>query len=104
MSLLTWRKYNIQFHCFADDVQTYLPLKADKNDSVQVLLECMQEVQSWMHQNFLKLNHSKTEIILFNSHSDTANFNSSIGPLSSYCHSSGRNLGVIFYNDFKLAL
>lgn len=49
----------------ADDVQIYLPLRYNSEDSVQPLLECLKDVKSWMDTNFLSLNEYKTEIIMF---------------------------------------
>lgn len=59
------RKHNIQFHCFADDVQIYL------------------KVQEWMEVNFINLNKNKTEINLFGSHDFLDGYVSAIGPLVS---------------------
>lgn len=87
-----FKKHKLSFHCFADDVQIYLPLKPS-SDSVQALLYCIHDVKEWMAQNFLKLNESKTEVVVFGNSLEPS---SVLGPLSSYCHhQSARNLGVI---------
>jgi len=42
-SILT--KHNIPYHCYADDVQIYLPLKANVKHSLQQLMDCLIEIQ-----------------------------------------------------------
>lgn len=53
-----FHKHQIPYHCYADDVQLYLPVKPDENTSPQSLFEC----SSWMAENFFQLNDSKTEV------------------------------------------
>lgn len=92
-------KHNMAFHFYADDLQIYLPLKSPSS-SVATLLDCLQEVKSWLAQNFLILNEDKTEIVVFG---PTLSAESSVlGPLSTYVHDAVRNLGVIFDNSFKM--
>ena len=58
-------KYNVSFHCFADNIQIYLPLNHKTKTSLQPLLDCLNDIKSWMDSNFLKLNNNKTEDIIF---------------------------------------
>uniref|UniRef100_A0A8C6Q3C2 Reverse transcriptase domain-containing protein n=1 Tax=Nothobranchius furzeri TaxID=105023 RepID=A0A8C6Q3C2_NOTFU len=60
---LIFRKFNINFHLYADDCQIYVPLKAFT--SIQPLLDCLSEVKDWLSANFLLLNDFKTEFIVF---------------------------------------
>ncbi|KAI2665842.1 RNA-directed DNA polymerase from mobile element jockey [Labeo rohita] len=76
------RKYDISFHCFADDVQIYMPLKSE-NSSTQSLQSCLQEVKDWLKLNFLNLNESKTEIVMFGSSKQTLDLGV---PFSSHEH------------------
>ncbi len=55
-------KHQTLYHCNADDIQLYLPVKSDENTSLQPLFNCLGEVKSWMADNFLQLNDSKTEV------------------------------------------
>lgn len=66
-------------------------------DSVQGLLECLQEVKDWMALNCLKLNDSKTEVVIFGNSCDPT----ALGPLGSYCNDFARNLGVFMDCSFK---
>ncbi|KAF7646705.1 hypothetical protein LDENG_00183630, partial [Lucifuga dentata] len=56
-------KYDIQYHCYADATQLYVPLKPNRND-LSPLLSCLTDIKCWMSKNFLRLNDSKTEIII----------------------------------------
>lgn len=39
-----FKKLNISFHCFADDIELYLPIKANGKDSIQLLINCLNDV------------------------------------------------------------
>ena len=54
----------MSFHFFADDSQLYHPLRS--RDCLQTLLECLKEINDWMGDNFLQLNNSIWEVIIFN--------------------------------------
>lgn len=99
---LIFRKYGIPFHCFADDVQVYLPLKFPATDALQCVHNCMVDIKQWMDLNFLKLNESKTEVVLFGRPDLVKPLASSLGPLVPYIGSQARNLGVIIDGAFKL--
>ena len=66
-----FNKHNIPFHCYADDVQIYLPIKPELPQAFKPLLDCLADVKSWMDTNFLTLNQNKTEIIIFDHNTDT---------------------------------
>ncbi|KAF7651271.1 hypothetical protein LDENG_00113160, partial [Lucifuga dentata] len=57
-------KHNILFHCYADDMQLYVLLKPGVND-LSSIMSCLSDIKCWMSNNFLQLNNSKTEIIIF---------------------------------------
>ena len=56
---------------YADDTQLYLSFKPDSNESQQhailAMEQCISDIKSWMAQNYLKLNDSKTEFLVIGS-------------------------------------
>ena len=63
-------KYNLNYHVYADDTQLYITFKSSQEPAdscITTLEKCIQEIRSWMRQNFLKLNDEKTEFLLFGS-------------------------------------
>lgn len=97
-----FRKHGISFHCFADDVQVYLPLKVPAKESLQAVINCMSDIKTWMDLNFLKLNENKTEVVLFGRPELVQVLASSLGQLAPHLRSHARNLGVIVDSAFKL--
>lgn len=60
-----FKRCKILYHCYADDTQFYLPAKAEGSDSWDTLSDCFEKVKSWMANNVLQLNESKSEILFF---------------------------------------
>ena len=95
------RKFGYSLHIFADDMQLYLSVTADKvNGSVPQIERCLSEIHAWMSANFLKLNSNKTEVLTFGTRQQlkkcTLNSINVVGidvPIQS---KPVRNLGVLF--------
>ncbi len=89
-----FRKHLISFHCYADDIQLYLPVKSDENTSLQPLFDCLSEVKSWLADNFLQLNDSKTEVVVFGRPDIANTLSNMLAPITNTVGSHARNLGV----------
>ena len=79
------RRHNIDFHCYADDTQLYVPLQPGKSDVCRIF-SCLAEIKNWMSENVLQLNDSKSDIVIMSpsgpSASNYNNLSSSLGALS----------------------
>lgn len=95
------QKYNISFHCYADDLQLYMPLSLSNQSCLTGLNDCILEIKNWMAHSFLQLNESKTEVILFGPPKKTDCLKGNLGPLSPFIKSQVRNLGVLFDTELK---
>ena len=99
------KRYNIKYHCYADDTQVYMTLKpCDKWDDISSSIEaCIADISTWMNSNMLKFNKDKTEFIVFSSKQHvkkTENLRIKVG--SSYINYSMyvRNLGLLLDNKY----
>ncbi len=54
------RKIKIAYHSYADDTQIYLALSPNDYSPIDSLCQCIDGINSWMCQNFLRLNKEKT--------------------------------------------
>ncbi len=63
------RRYNIFFHCYADDIQLYAEfdpkISGDRECALDNLSKCILEINSSMVQNLLQLNQDKTEFFYY---------------------------------------
>lgn len=92
-------KFGIKFHCYADDTQLYISTNPDSILPPACLTNCLHEINVWFSANFLKLNASKTEVLLIGTNSTlskSCSFSLSIDGSSISPSRQARNLGVIF--------
>ena len=87
-------------HMYADDTQFYLSFKLQEGTSAVSKLEsCIQEVKTWMTNNMLKLNESKTEFLVISKKSrakSVAHITSiDIGSTPVAAVPSARNIGCV---------
>ncbi len=69
------RKNQIAFHTYADDTQIYLALSPNNDSPIDSLCQCIDEINSWMCQNFLQLNKERTEVIAFGNKDEVLQLN-----------------------------
>ncbi len=54
------RKNQLAYFSYTDDTQIYQTLSANDYSPIDSLCQCIDEINSWMCQNFLQLNKEKT--------------------------------------------
>uniref|UniRef100_H3BF14 Reverse transcriptase domain-containing protein n=1 Tax=Latimeria chalumnae TaxID=7897 RepID=H3BF14_LATCH len=74
------RRYGVDFHCYADDVQLYFAFPANNTSPVAVLEQCLGAIWSWLAGSWLKLNQSKSEVLLVGRGSMCEKFINSFSP------------------------
>ena len=96
------RNNNLLSHFYADDTQIYITVKPHQEDidaAVETIEQCVTEIRSWMKTNSLKLNDSKTEVIVYGSAQQLKKFTLQslrVGDCVVRVTDSVRNLGVQF--------
>ena len=62
------RRHNINYHLYADDTQLYVEfdpkVPGDAAVAIFKLQACIAKLKSWMTENKLQLNESKTEFLV----------------------------------------
>ena len=95
-----FRERAMDFHMYADDNQIYVAFHPnDLDQATSTVEDCLAQVKTWMTSNMLKLNDSKTEIILVKSrylrkHLSLPNIQ--IGTSIVEPTLAARNIGVVF--------
>ena len=97
------RKEGVGHHFYADDSQLYFSLKS--NSSIETLERCIQKYRTWMIANDLKINDSKTEIVVIASRqnlSKTSSLALHVGENTVKSSDAVNNLGVIFDSTLSM--
>jgi hypothetical protein len=100
------RKHGAEFHLYAEDTQLYMSFDIDECENVCAKMEaCIAEVRCWMAQNFLRLNDSKTEVLVIGSAHTMKHFNTlslKIGNEEILSTASAKNIGVVFDQNMAM--
>ena len=97
------QRQGLSHHSYADDTQLYMTMDHSNNnwcDGLARIQLCVSEIREWMNQNMLKLNDSKTELIVFTSKYTLLYYlyndlSITIGDTVVDCSSQVKDLGVI---------
>ena len=101
------KRYNLEYHFYANDTQLYVAFKTDCLDKMveckTAIEKCVRDTDNWLVINKLKLNQDKTEVFLISSRYRLRPPLDSlqIGNVTVVPSSSARNLGVIFDKCFN---
>lgn len=71
-----FHKFNIHFHCYADDAQLYLSTKTNSTLQLPSLTSCLFTLKSWSFSNSIEFNDNKTDVLLICTKSDHSKGNS----------------------------
>jgi hypothetical protein len=65
------KKHGLDYHCYADDAQAYTMFESNDDwaTTAETIRRCMEEYESWMRHNQLKLNPEKFEFVIFHKRS-----------------------------------
>ncbi|MEL7308753.1 MAG: reverse transcriptase family protein, partial [Pseudomonadota bacterium] len=89
--------YNISHHVYADDTCIFVSFSSTMSDSTASNVEhCLIHLCDWFNCNFLKLNPTKTNILLFNTDKIDAPLNINVLGHSPSVTNSLKYLGVLF--------
>ncbi len=97
------RKNQIAYHSYADDTQIYLALSPNYYSPIDSLCQCIDEINSWMCQNFLQLNKEKTEVIAFGNKDEVLKVNAYLDSRGQTTKNHVKNLGVILETDLSFS-
>ena len=65
------KKHGLEYHFYADDSQLYLSFKptdqVTRAEAIRRVEACLNNILAWVHDNMLKQNADKTEVIVFTS-------------------------------------
>lgn len=59
-------EHNLNTQIYADDIQLYTSFNTHTSNHTKETIEgCLSDISNWMNANFLKVNESKTDAVIF---------------------------------------
>ena len=102
------KKYNLELYGYADDHKIAFRIQVGdlENEAtvIKQLDECLYDIMYWMNQKKLKMNNSKTEIILYGTKQQLSKVNISsvtVDGIEVKCVDHVRDLGVLMENNLS---
>ena len=101
------QRHSVLYHTYADDTQIYVKFNKNCLTSMKMALcqleHCIADISCWMSQNGLKVNHEKTEWIIFNGNTNLIiDFELHIGTQTIQQSKVIKNLGVKLDSELTL--
>ena len=92
------KDHTLSYHVYADDTQLYMSFQVGSHSTAVAQIEkCVSDIKSWMNSNWLQLNDSKSEVLLFSSKTNLkyvpSTFNILVGNDQIPVSTSARNIG-----------
>ena len=98
-------KHKMSVQMYADDTQLYTSFTTDSATTTELQIEsCLSEISYWMKKNFLKVNHNKSNLIIFKSSTSSlpkSSLNVTFGDCSIEINESVKVLGVILTSSLS---
>ena len=96
-----FRIYNINYQSYIDDNQRTIDVTPDDYSPVDRLVLCLADIDTWMSDNFLKLNREKTEVLIIGNREEREKLSNHMKTLDFSPKDKARNLGVIIDSDLS---
>ncbi len=98
------RKNQIAYHSYADDSQIYLTVSPNDYSPIDSLCQSIDEIISWLCQNFLQLNKEKTEVIAFGNKDEVLKVNAYLDSRVKQLKIKSKNLGWFWRQTLVLVV
>ena len=105
------QQHEVSYHLYADDIQLYISFDPSSASSIShallTLTKCINDIESWMTANLLKLNNDKTEFFIavspYQKHLMPSSVTLQIGNVVIEPSESIRNLGIVFDTSMSMS-